>query len=109
MLLEAYELRKALALVGMFGNRLIRALRRGDAPAAARHRSDLDRQVPAVLALAGERDRRRARWRLAAGMEEFLKGVRRYAGAAADEDERRRFFALLELIYCHADAGAGEG
>jgi hypothetical protein len=104
MLPEAYELRRALAVLAMHGNRMLRAGRRGDAPAAARHRADLDAQVPAVLALAGERDRRRGRWRLAGGLEAFLKSVRAYA-AAGSEEERASFFELLGEIYGPADAG----
>jgi hypothetical protein len=95
---EGYELRKALAVLAMHGNRMLRAARAGDALAAARHRADLDAQVPAVLALAGERDRRRGRWRLAGFLEPFLAAVRRYAGAATEE-ERSSFFELLETIY----------
>jgi hypothetical protein len=104
MLPEAYQLRRALGVLAMHGHRMLHADRRGDAPAAARHRAALDAQVPVVLGLAGRRDR----WRLAGGLEEFLKGVRKYAEAAGEE-ERQRFFELLEAVYCPADAGAGEG
>jgi hypothetical protein len=94
MLPEAYQLRRALAVLAMHGNRMLHANRRGDAPAAARHRAALDAQVPVVLGLAGRRDR----WRLAGGLEEFLKGVRKYAEAAGEEG-RRPFFELLGRIY----------
>jgi hypothetical protein len=104
MVPEGYqELRKALAVVAMHGHRLLHAGRKGDGAAAARHRMALDAAVPPVLALAGERDRRRSRWRLAPGMEEFLKGVRRYA-EAGDEEGRASFFALLQEIYATGDA-----
>jgi hypothetical protein len=105
---EGYELRKALAVLGMHGNRMVRAGRAGDAAAAARHRADLDAQVPAVLAAAGERDRLRRRPRLAGGLEGFLENVRRYA-AAATEEGRRPFFELLAEIYGPADAAGREG
>jgi hypothetical protein len=96
---EGYqELRKALAVVAMHGHRLLHAGGKGDRAAADRRRADLDASVPLVLALAGERDRRRGRWRLAGGMEPFLAAVRKYA-EAADEEERSSFFELLETIY----------
>ena len=85
MLQEAYQLRRALATLAMHGHRLLSAGRKGDRAAAARHRADLDASVPLVLALAGERDRRRGRWRLAAGGAD---GAGRFTDAATGEELR---------------------
>jgi hypothetical protein len=110
MLPEAYELTKALGTLGMFGHRLLRATRAGDARAAARHRADLDRQARVVAALSEKRDRRRPGpgrpGRLPGGLEPFLRSALEYA-AARSEAERASFFALLAEIYTTGDAGGG--
>lgn len=89
------RLTKAVAVAGMIGHRWLRARRAGDAAAAARHRRDLDRQAARVAQLCGARRRRAP---LPGGLEPFLCGVLRYA-AAATEEERRPFLALLAEIY----------